>query len=154
MAQLMREKPNGLDVCRENMLRLVREAREMASTSNVILGGFSQGAMTAMDVSLQLPITEQVSGVLMFSGAPIVVDEWSQQLNERRGKDKHSKVRVLLTHGKNDQMLPFACSQITRDLLTKGGADVTYETHSGGHELGGAPVVKAVTTFLKAALKK
>lgn len=48
-------------------MRLVDEVRTaFGNTKPVVLGGFSQGAMTAMDLALS--VEETVSGVLMMSG--------------------------------------------------------------------------------------
>ena len=54
----------------------------------------------------------------MISGAPIVVEQWSTRLKEHQG------IKVLLTHGQSDPLLPFACSGWTKQLLTAGGAQV------------------------------
>lgn len=84
--------------------------------------------MTAMDLALHLD--DQVGAVAMLSGAPIVVEQWASKL------PKHQGLKVFISHGRNDQVLPFAGSGWCRDLLIQGGAAVTYETHGGGHEIG------------------
>ena len=35
-----------------------------------------------------------------------------------------------------------------KELLTANGADVSYVTHGGGHDLGGQAVVKALIDFV------
>ena len=57
-----------------------------------------------------------------------------------------------MTHGRADPVLPFAGSGWLKELLANGlGADaVTYEAHTGGHDLGGKE--GAVATFLGALL--
>jgi phospholipase/carboxylesterase len=74
---------------------------------------------------------ESVGGVTMLSGAPIVVDQWAASL-----KAKHGGLKVFISHGTSDPVLPFAASGWCRDLLTAGGAAVTYHEHGGGHDLG------------------
>lgn len=147
LAKLIRTKPDDIDVCREYMLSLVREARLLygggVSSAKTLLGGFSQGAMTAMDVSLCLPRDEAVGGTLMISGAPIVVDEWAQKL-----RDVHQGARVLLTHGRSDPTLPFMVSGWTHSLLKDNGASVEYEVHNGGHEVGPPEVMAKIAAFM------
>ena len=60
LAQLIREEPPGLEDARERLAQLVGEAREMAgglALDRVVLCGFSQGAMTAMDLALHLEVS-------------------------------------------------------------------------------------------------
>lgn len=101
----------------------------------VVLGGFSQGAMTATDAALSMPPGASVGHVLHLSGAPIVVEEWALKLKV------HPKINMLVTHGTQDATLPFAVSGWARDLFTQGGATVEYVAHSGGHELGDNNVI-------------
>ena len=96
--------------------------------------------MTAMDATLSAGLPdERVIAVMMLSGAPIVVDQWAPKLKARAGK-----LKVLVTHGRADPVLPFVGSGWLKDLLESslGKAAVTYETHGGGHDLravGAAP---------------
>mmetsp|Transcript_25305 Transcript_25305/g.76762 ORF Transcript_25305/g.76762 Transcript_25305/m.76762 type:complete len:86 (-) Transcript_25305:424-681(-) len=55
---------------------------------------------------------------------------------------------VLVTHGMADSTLPYACSGWVKELLSANGADVTFVSHNGGHDLGGPQVVKALTDFV------
>jgi len=131
LATLIREEPPGLAECRVRLGALVGEARALCGdipTSQVVLAGFSQGAMTAMDLALQLD--EPVAGVTMLSGAPIVVDQWAASLKTKKG------LKVFISHGRSDPVLPFPASGWCRDLLTSGGAAVTFHEHGGGHDLG------------------
>ena len=114
LAGLIRKEFNGMPECRKNMQSLIAEAEALfpnGSQAPLCMAGFSQGAMTAMDVSLSLP-TDRVAGVMMLSGAPITVDAWQPKLAERKGK-----MQVLVTHGTADAVLPFAASGWLRDML-------------------------------------
>ena len=83
--------------------------------------------MTALDLALSLDRT--VAGVTVLSGAPIVIEQWAERLKNHRG------LRVFVTHGQSDMVLPFKASGWLKDLLQTHGASVRYEAHSGGHEL-------------------
>ena len=131
IAALIREEPAGLKECRVRMKTLLAETSKMLGGlpfSRMVLGGFSQGAMTAMDLALHLD--DAVAGVTMLSGAPIVVDQWAARLA------KHQGIKVFMSHGQADQVLPFVASGWARGLLEQGGAQVIFEAHGGGHELG------------------
>ena len=115
----------------------------------VVVGGFSQGAMTAMDLALAVPSAEgRVGGVVMLSGGPIVVDQWHAALQQPHMKG----LRVLQTHGLNDQTLPFPVSQWAKQVLET-RANHNFVQHSGGHELGGMSVIGAIRDFVSAAKK-
>lgn len=151
VAALIRDEPSGLPACRESLGALVAEADALLGSADkpLLLGGFSQGAMTAMDLALHLPEARPAAGVLMFSGAPIVVDQWSAKLAAR---EKERALKVLVTHGQADPVLPFAGSGWVRDLLQQGGATVQYHSHAGGHELGGPTVLGAAVDFVRDAV--
>jgi len=138
LARLIRKEFGGLPECRASMAQLLSEVDLLfqghgGGPAPLCFGGFSQGAMTAMDAALSLPVG-RVKGVIMLSGAPITVDKWAPLLQARRGE-----MRVLVTHGRSDPVLPFAGSSWLNELLVNGlGSEaVTYEAHGGGHELGG-----------------
>mmetsp|Transcript_10150 Transcript_10150/g.25718 ORF Transcript_10150/g.25718 Transcript_10150/m.25718 type:complete len:334 (+) Transcript_10150:50-1051(+) len=156
IARLIRDKPPGLDKCRGLLTDLIKDlyskitaqCGEQAGKAPLILGGFSQGGMTAMDLALAVPAEHKVDHVVVISSAPIVVDEWAEQLKVK-GKD----LQVLITHGHNDPVLPFQASGWTRDLLSSHGANVRYETHPGAHEMGGPHIMDAVMNFFAEALQ-
>ena len=152
IAKMIREEPKGLKQARASLAELIQQVCAMAGggsplpTSRLVLGGFSQGAMTALDAALQQPAGQGVAGVLCLSGAPIVVEQWTAGLATHKG------LRVLLTHGRQDSTLPFACSGWTHELLKTHGAAVTYVPFQGGHELGGPDVISAMVAFVRASL--
>ena len=45
--------------------------------SKLVLGGFSQGAMTAVDVALSMPADKRVAGVLSTAAEYIMLDHFS-----------------------------------------------------------------------------
>ena len=106
--------------------------------SKLMLSGFSQGAMTALDLALHLPKEKAVAGVTVISGSTIVVDQWKERLKE------HPGIKVLVTHGQTDMVLPCVASGWLNDLLKSGGASVQYELHPGGHDLGGPNIIKKI----------
>jgi len=149
MAQLIREKPEGLDACRAAMRELIKQARALAGgsmgplpTNRIILAGFSLGAITSLDLALQQDPTEQVGGVVFMNGAPICVDVWAQQLATRKG------LRAHLSCGLKDMVLPPQTCGWVRDLLQGNGAVVEFKSHQGAHEIGGADILRSIAKFV------
>ena len=147
-AKLIRTEFAGLAACRAKLVRLVAETRALCGglpLERVVVGGFSQGAMTAMDLGLAVPAGEgRVGGVIMLSGGPIVIDQWHAALQQPHMKG----LRVLQTHGLNDQTLPYPVSQWASQFLAASAANHKFVSHTGGHELGGMAVIQAIREFV------
>jgi predicted esterase len=70
IATLIRKPPAGLDSCRASLAVMMREVRGFAAATSgkplhfkkLLLGGFSQGAMTSMDAALQVQSQEMKRG--------------------------------------------------------------------------------------------
>ena len=78
---------------------------------NLIIGGFSQGAMMAMYNSLSS--VEEYKAVLSFSGRLI--------LPEHLGEKTKSKPKICLIHGKNDDVVPAESLDYTYNQLNNIG---------------------------------
>ena len=149
LAKLIREEPPGLSATRESLTQLLQEARQLASgggpllsSKKVLLGGFSQGAMTALDLALHQSAEETLAGVAFLSGAPIVVEQWAKRF------EHHKKLPIFMSHGVADPTLPFVASGWVRELLQNHRMDFEFHEHSGGHNLGDDKVVRALTSFV------
>jgi predicted esterase len=145
IAKLIRKVPPGLDEARARLTRLVNHvvaSTDGISHSELFLGGFSQGAMTAVDVGLSLPAGTKLAGLLSISGAPIVVDQWAKKVAGHKGTP------VLVTHGKSDMVLPFQSSGWLIELLEKGGLVVKVEHHEQAHTLGPQTVIASIIAML------
>jgi len=145
MAKIIRDEPPGLAQARENMIKLLEESVAKfsgLSYKRIVFAGFSQGAMTCADASLSLPTEKEVGGVMILSGAPLVVDSWATKLKAHQG------IRVLMTHGVNDPTLPFTACGWNKSLWEANGAKVEFHTHSEGHSLGPQQIIKACCEFL------
>ena len=123
------EVPDGLAEARAQASRLVDAVKERFSIDDrrLVLGGFSQGAMLALDVALH---REAAPGALaLLSGTLIAELEWQPRLARLAG------VPVFQAHGRQDMLLPFAVAEVLRDRLRDGGADVAWHAFAGGHEI-------------------
>jgi phospholipase/carboxylesterase len=137
------EVPEGLAAARDKVTQLVDEvkARFSISESQLVLGGFSQGAMMALDVSLHLATPP--AGVVMMSGTLLAASVWQPKMA------RLAATPVFMSHGRVDQLLPFSAAETLRDRLTAAGAHVEWHPFMGGHEIPPA-VVDALGAFLRA----
>lgn len=89
--------------------------------SDIILSGFSQGAMISLHTALRLE--NQIAGALCFSGTIIKRETLDTQLK--------SKPKICLIHGKDDEVLPYQCSELIH--LEMQNHKVSSELHIFDH---------------------
>lgn len=94
---------------------------------NIILGGFSQGAMLATELYLQAP--ETPAGLISLSGSLIRQSVWSEKLKSKANE------KVFISHGEQDQVLPASGSQKLMKLFKDHGVNTDWVSFQGGHEI-------------------
>jgi phospholipase/carboxylesterase len=104
-----------------------------------VLGGFSQGGMVATEVAMKNP--EDLTGLVLYSSTLLDEPNWTRQAVQLKGKP------ILMSHGMQDPVLPFAFSQRLFDVLKAAGADVSFAPFNGGHEIP-LPVLQKTKEFL------
>lgn len=133
-------QPNAEVVAaRTAIQQLLRTVIERHAPDLVALAGFSQGAMLSMDVALTgAPLVHRV---VAMSGA-LLRDSLAALKAPRAGKPA-----FLLSHGRQDPVVPFQAGGHARDLLEKHGLPVSWHPFEGGHEIPEA-VLAATARFL------
>jgi phospholipase/carboxylesterase len=133
--------PEGLEAARAQVDAVLSQVSDKLrpSPGQVVLGGFSQGAMLALDVALHSD--RALAGLVLMSGTHLAAKEWSKRYEQRRG------LPVFMSHGDQDPMLPFDGAEGLGQTLVAAGLQVEWLPFRGGH---GIPweVVEAVGGFL------
>jgi phospholipase/carboxylesterase len=130
--------PGGIKVAS----RLVRDAIR-GERQPVILGGFSQGAMTSAEIAFQTD--QELAGLVLLSGTTVNEEAWAQHFAGRR------QLPILIAHGTNDAVLPFAIMDRFQQRLKAFGLNVTWVPFEGGHEIPEV-VVREVSSFVGRAI--
>jgi phospholipase/carboxylesterase len=86
--------------------------------SDLILVGFSQGAMMANYSALRNPVKNY--GVISYSGR-LILPTWL-------GENVASKPKICLIHGKDDDVVPFDCFLEAEKILKK--EQIPFESHA------------------------
>jgi phospholipase/carboxylesterase len=107
------------------------------SYGDLVLSGFSQGAMMALYSGLRQK--EKVAGILGFSG-------W---LLEDEDVSDFQKVPVHLIHGEDDQIVPFPAWGSAMERLKKAGFPVSGESRPGVEHWIDDKGIASATEFLK-----
>jgi phospholipase/carboxylesterase len=97
--------------------RLLRLSDSVALHDTVLLG-FSQGGAMAIDVGCGLPL----AGIVACSGYPH--EGW---------QPSGALPPVLLSHGRQDPVVPYAASEELQHRLQQAGGDVNLLPFNGGH---------------------
>lgn len=123
------EVPDGLPEARAQVAKLVEEvaARFAVAPERIVLGGFSQGAMLALDVALHA--TAALAGVVVMSGTFVAGSEWIPRLPNLANKP------VFQSHGRQDPLLPFSLAELLADRLRQAGVRVDWHPFDGGHTI-------------------
>jgi phospholipase/carboxylesterase len=118
---------NSIVDSRTKLLALIDElvARYPTPKGKIIIAGFSQGGMMAIDVGFR---TEQnVAGIVVMSGA--IYEAGMPDL--RAQKD----LPILLIHGTQDDMIPVLAARRTRHILEEHGVRPEYHELPMGHHV-------------------
>jgi phospholipase/carboxylesterase len=138
-SSLSRTRPRGLEPAAAAVSRVLRRLA-WSQGGDVVLGGFSQGAMVASEVVFRS--TARVAALVLLSGTPVDEPSWQRGYPARRG------LPVFIAHGRGDSVLPFSGSERMQRDLAAAGLRVTWVPFDGGHEIP-AEVVIALNAFLR-----
>lgn len=122
MPDLTRARPGGIKVA----AGLVRDAIRNEQHP-LILGGFSQGAMTSADIAFTTD--QELTGLILLSGTTVNEDAWAEHFAGRR------QLPVFIAHGTHDSVLPFAIMDRFQQRLKSFGLNVTWVPFDGDHEI-------------------
>ncbi|HMR81186.1 MAG TPA: hypothetical protein PKD61_39010 [Polyangiaceae bacterium] len=127
LRDLSATEPDGLSEARAQVLETLDALEAELSPSALGIGGFSQGAMLAMDVALESG--RPLNGVVLMSPTLLAEPRWAARAASL------PRTRVLISHGRQDPLLPFALSEALASMLEGCDHDVRFSPFNGGHEI-------------------
>jgi len=122
---------------RMKLLALIDElvGRYPTPEGKIIVAGFSQGGMMAIDVGFRTK--QKIAGIVVMSGA--IYEKDAPPLR---------KLPVLIIHGSEDDMIPLFAAQRTRFVLEENGIVPEYHEFPIGHHVT-PESMEVVRTFLR-----
>jgi phospholipase/carboxylesterase len=138
------ETPPGIESARDQVMAMLDVVETTMSPRSLLLGGFSQGAMLACDVALRS--ARKLAGLVMLSGTLLSEGEWRRAMPARKG------LKVFMSHGTDDPLLPMSVAERLRDLLAAAQLEVKWMPFRGVHEIPPA-VLEKLGEFLGATLR-
>ena len=101
------------------------------SYKKIILGGFSQGGMMALDLAFHTK--QNIEGLILLSTNPLAKSRWQQALSEK--KPESFRPWLFQSHGKQDPMLPYSNARELFDWLRPHVPAGRFVSFQGGHEI-------------------
>jgi phospholipase/carboxylesterase len=130
--------PDGMKVASQRLRELMSALH--LKPENLVIGGFSQGAMMSVECALSLP--SPVRGLMLFSGTLVNGGEW-RKLSRERGA-----IPYIQSHGRQDPVLAVQGARMLNDVLKEAGWPGEYHEFDGVHEIS-EQVVHSSAAFLK-----
>jgi phospholipase/carboxylesterase len=122
VVDMSRAKPGGIKLA----ARLVRDVLK-AERQPIVLGGFSQGAMTSAEIAFQTD--QELAGLILLGGTTVDEEAWAEHFAGRR------HLPIFIAHGRWDGVLPFAIMDRFQRRLKAFGLNVTWMPFDGGHDI-------------------
>jgi phospholipase/carboxylesterase len=137
--------PPGLAAAKAQIERFLDRltASLAVPADQVVLGGFSQGAMLATEIAFTT--ARPLAGLAILSGTLINGAAW------RSGLAARASLPVLQSHGRADPLLPYQAAETWRDAMRDAGLDVRWIEFNGGHGISDS-VVDALGQFVRDVL--
>lgn len=118
-------RPEGLDAARDAVLGLV--AALEVPWDRVVVGGFSQGAMLAVELALAAPASPK--GAFLLSGNLVDGEATKARAAARAG------LPFFQSHGTHDPILGFAGAKALNESLAAAGWKGTFVEFAGQHAI-------------------
>ena len=109
---------------------------------DITLGGFSQGCLMTIDVGLRYP--HRLAGLVGISGWVFELEKLAEPSPMARQQ------RLLVTHGKFDELLPFDAVRDQVQTLKSAGLNIEWHEFAKGHTIRGEAEIAVIREFVRA----
>jgi len=135
--ELHERQPPGIDQARATLCETIQSVKAQLNgdSTPLVLGGFSQGAMLAMDASLRGDFAAPQL-LIQFSGSIVCRSQWEVELS------RLLETPVFQSHGTLDPILPYASAVALCQMLQNTGLEVDFHSFVGPHTIDVESVVR------------
>lgn len=141
IADKSRADKANIDVSVEQVRDLIEEEISKGIPADkIILAGFSQGGVIALQTALQYE--KPLGGVMVLSSYVALSDDLLSNLN-----DANKTIPIFLAHGLQDAVLPYTLFEQTKELLKEADYSFTEFSYPMEHNVSGEEIAD-ITTWL------
>jgi phospholipase/carboxylesterase len=142
---LRKESPKELPGCNKLIVDVIEYACSEFEIphSQVVIGGFSQGAMLTTDVALSCG--KNLGGLVVWSGTLLCEDKWDSLMG-------NVDFPVYQSHGTLDPILPFDNAVALCNLFADAKVDIDFTEFEGPHTIPISGMMGAMKMIRKAIL--
>lgn len=146
MAMMKGEFRNFEDKCPKEFLESLESSYTFVQTmfakyDEVVIGGFSQGAMITSHLLTQNLDATKLKGMILYSSTLLAKEELI------KGLDGKTPIPFIQSHGKEDQVLDYNAAMKLFELLKLYRFEGEFISFSGAHEIP-MPVLNKTSEFL------
>lgn len=105
-----------------------REIERGIASENILLAGFSQGGVVALQTGIRF--SQRLAGILALS---TYLHDFSS--TERELNDANLAIPIMMAHGTADPMIPIMRAATSRENLVRLGFDVRWFDYPMGHQV-------------------
>jgi len=133
----------GVERSRKLLLEVLEHQQSNGfPAEQIVLGGFSQGCLMALDVGLRYP--HRLAGIVGISGYVCNPEKLIAGLLPVAFQQ-----RVLITHGKLDPLIPFAVVREQVNMLKAAGLHIEWHEFVKPHTIAGEPELEVIRDFVQ-----
>ena len=131
-------RPAGMDQVVASIFKMVASMK--FQWKDLIIGGFSQGAMLATEVFLKAP--ETPAGLICLSGTLLSEKSWAEWAPQRKGST------IFMSHGESDQVLPHKGAIQLQKFFEFHEIKTQFASFRGAHEIPNS-VLEKMNSYVK-----
>jgi len=132
--------PAGIQLASKRVRAYLENVKEP-----IVLGGFSQGAMTSAEIAFHSD--QELAGLILLSGTTVDEEGWAEHFAGRR------HLPIFIAHGRRDPVLPFERMERFQARLKAFGMNVTWLPFDGDHSIPDE-VVAGMSAFIRSIFQR
>jgi phospholipase/carboxylesterase len=133
----------GIERSRKLLFQMLDElAKDKFTPDKIIFSGFSQGCLMSIEVGARYP--HRFAGIVGVSGYAHEPERLVQELAPTAKEQ-----RFLLTHGRQDPLIPIAGVRTQVEILKRGGLQIDWREFEKGHIIAGEIELSVIRDFVQ-----
>jgi phospholipase/carboxylesterase len=134
----------GVERSRRLLFELIdAQVRKGFPPGEMTIGGFSQGCLMAIDVGLRYP--QRFAGIVGISGFICEPEKLVRELSPIAREQ-----RLLITHGVQDPIVPYAQVRSQVRVLESAGLNIQFQEYQKAHTIAGEDEIGLIRNFMRA----